>query len=57
MPEEEEEEIGEVYSEGLRSFGAIDLISGNVNEDGVVYIAADSTGSPSIYVGDTETPV
>jgi len=36
-----------------RGFGANAALSGQVNEDGEFFIAADSSGVPYIYVGDT----
>jgi hypothetical protein len=51
--EEDEGEAGPSLS--VRGFGANASISGQVNEDGVVFISSDSSGAPSIYVGDTAT--
>ncbi len=39
-------------SESARGFGAVASMSGQVNQGGEVFISADSSGSPAIYVGD-----
>lgn len=53
---EEPEDTGEVgLSTDTRSFGANASITGQVNNEGEVFIAADNTGTPCIYIGDTAT--
>ena len=39
------------------NYDPVDTLTGQVNEDGPVFIAADSSGAPSIYVGDLITNV
>jgi hypothetical protein len=51
--EPETEPAGEAAGESLRSFVADASISGQVNENGVVFIAEDTVGAPGVFVGDT----
>jgi len=39
-------------SGGTHGFTAVASMSGQVNDNGTVFISADSSGSPSIYIGD-----
>ncbi len=55
--EPETEPEGEAAGESLRSFGAEASLSGQVNEDGGVFIAEDTVGAPAVFVGDTATDI